>query len=93
MAFCDVTVLMSSGSDVTLSQVVPDFNVLLDHEESSATHHNHIVQDATEKAKTKLTSYYQKTSDVYTIADVLDPRLVFTITHVLLLLTLFRSPT
>ena len=66
---------MSSESDVFLSQVVPYFNVLLDHRESFATHHNHTVQNAAEKAKIKLTSYYQKTSDVYTIAVVLDPRL------------------
>ena len=67
--------MMSSQSDVTLSQVVPYFNVLLDQLESFATHHNHTVQDAAEKAKIKLTSYDQKTSDEYTIVVVLDPRL------------------
>ena len=72
---CDVTVVMSIESDVTLSLVVPYFNVFLDHIESFATHHNHTVQDAAEEAKIKLTSYYQKTSDVYTIAVVLDLRL------------------
>ena len=72
---CDVTVMMSSESDVTLSQVVPYFNVLLDHIESFASHHNNTVQDAADKAKITLTSFYQKISDVYTIADVPDLRL------------------
>ena len=70
-----VTLMMSAESDVFLSQVVLYFNVLLDHIESFATHHNDTVQDAAEKAKIKLASYHQKTSDVYTIAVVLDPRL------------------
>ena len=63
---------MSSESDVTLSHVVPYFNVFLYHIESFATDYNHTVHDAAEKAKLKLTSYYQKISDVYTIAVVLD---------------------
>ena len=52
--------MMSSESDVTLSEVVPYFNVLLYHIELFASHHNHVVQDAVEKAKIKLTSCYQK---------------------------------
>ena len=81
--FSDVSVYMCSDSYPTLSMAVPHYNNLLKHiqkhGESSRPSSNATTVDklhnACVSAYGKIVRYYMVTSDCYTIATVLDPRL------------------
>jgi hypothetical protein len=81
--FSDVSVYMCSDSYPTLSMAVPHYNSLLkhidDHGKRTQPSSNAIAVDrlhnACVAAYGKIVQYYMVTSDCYTIATVLDPRL------------------
>jgi hypothetical protein len=81
--FYDVTVYMCSDTYPTLSMAVPYYNKLLKHIETNGKKSQPSfnatsvdkLHNACVAAYGKIVDYYMITSDCYTIATVLDPRL------------------
>ena len=72
------SVLMCGEKYSTLSLVVPLYNKLIDHLRlwmNSKTTAGERLHNSTVAAEEKITSYYNVTSDCYTVCTVLDPRL------------------
>lgn len=61
----------------TLSTVIPLYNKLLDLVEDWAADENKsmITRKAADNAREKMTEYYDKLTEIYTVATALDPRL------------------
>ena len=76
--FAVTTREMESATYPTLSVVIPLFNALISHIEdweSGNNMHPEEIVNAGKAAKRKLLKYYDKTTDAYFMAVVLDPRL------------------
>ena len=81
--FAEVTKEIEASKYPSLNSVVPLYNALIDHVEdwvevpegAETSEHSEITITAATDAKKKLLEYYGKTTDVYLIALILDPRL------------------
>ena len=79
----DATEVLSGQNYATLSMVVPIYNILLDHLEAKSQNapsafvyvESDYLVDAAKAAFAKLNKYYDISSELCTIATVLDPRL------------------
>lgn len=79
----DATEILSGQNYPTLSIVVPVYNILLEHLETKCDNapsasvyvESDYLQDAAKAAFAKLNKYYDISSELCTIATVLDPRL------------------
>jgi hypothetical protein len=77
--FKEATIRVSGRNYPTISEVIPWYNFLLDHAETTMDITSEILRPKLHLAATaafnKLEKYYSETSDFYTIATVLDPKL------------------
>lgn len=72
--FDTLTLKMSSEANVTASMIIPAFNNLFDHFDSSTSNVNALIKDAAEEGFEKLKKYYSKTTVVTMTLTFLDPR-------------------
>ena len=79
--FAELTGYMSSQSYPTLSSIIVYYNAILDHLDNyeedpfyKQNKHLQIIESAAGAAKIKLLQYYNKTTDIYCVVTLLDPR-------------------
>lgn len=68
------TKVVCKSSEVTVSMIVPLYNTVLDHLDEGMRSNNDKMKRAAEAASSKMLKYYNRTSNTYSIATVLDPR-------------------
>jgi hypothetical protein len=75
MPFKELTVKMSSSSISTVYNIIPLFNLIMDHVEDMAEADG--LQSAAIAAREKLVQYYSRTNATTMLCTALDPRRKF----------------